>query len=137
MFKLAFASLATLLFSHAASANIYVNCGDWQNDEISKSVFQISAENDSDLKGPVGNGWFVKFGGEEWIESGEISAKKTKKAGIVTVTVTVVDAHGISDVGTQWVLTDLYGSPVLEKFTMGGFAGTVNIGHWDCENGND
>jgi hypothetical protein len=132
-------SLIPALFAFAFSvpcfAATYIVCGDepvQQDATFKKIAVEISSEND-DFNGKTGGSWFLSYGGFNWIEKGNITAKQSKKNGVTSVEVKVIDDNAQGGVGTRYVFTDIYADePQVEKFALGGFAGGTSLGKWSC-----
>lgn len=129
--------VATLSLSAFGSS--YYICGETVNPDngtVTGYELEMSSVND-DYSGVVGENWNLKLEQDgDWIATRpSITAKTTQNAsGEDVVTVTVVHAQSASGmVGTQYKMSGLYDDqPVLEKYTMGGFAGSVKIGTYNC-----
>lgn len=138
-------SAILVLWSSSVFANTYVRCGhavDWNNWEVEGYELELSTEGADDYSGSVGVNWNMKLGSEdaEWLNPNpNITAKNYKVDGDTIVEIQIVMGKSMSGpVGTRYVLTGLYDdSPRLEKFTMGGFAGSVKTGTFECFTGHD
>lgn len=139
------ATLCAALFSSLALANTYVKCGKAVNpetQEVTGYELELSSEGNDDYSGPVGKNWNLKLESENspWLSANNnIVAKNYKKGGDVVVEISIKMAQSASGpVGTQYKLIGLYSeTPVLEKYTMGGFAGSLKTGTFQCLSGND
>src|SRR5688500_16205914 len=132
--------LVTLLiasfFTPVSFANTYVKCGleasfDRAPDVVGYEL-ELSSEGEDDYSGPVGEKWNMKLGREdsEWLEpNSKVTAKNFLKGEDTIVEITIEIGSSVTGpVGTRYVLTSLYDDePTLEKYTMGGFAGTIKI----------
>ena len=138
-------ALVVSFFSPQSFANTYVKCAeaiDSETFEVTNYELELSSEGSDDYSGPVGINWNLKLESEEsnWLAPNlKIMAKTSTEDGQTIVEITIEVGSSISGpVGTRYVLTGLYDeAPVLEKFTMGGFAGTVKIGTYECFSSND
>lgn len=128
-----------------AFANTYVKCGkfhDKKSDKIYGYELELSSESPDDYSGPAGRNWNIKLFKErsEWLDlSPNIVAKNFKRdeKTVVEITMKYGDTP-TGPVGLRYVLSDLYADyPTLEKFSFGGFAGTVKLGTYACITGND
>lgn len=136
--------LGTVL-SSSAFANTYVKCGktaDFDSYEVTGYELELSSEGADDYSGPVGTNWNMKLGSEdsEWLKPNKkITAKSYEVDGDTVVEITVKMAATPSGaVGTVYKLIGLYNeAPTLEKYTMGGFAGFLKVGTYQCLSGND
>lgn len=139
--------IATLLSFAAPSlalAHTYVKCGktaDLEEGTVSGYELELSSQGGDDYAGAVGGNWNLKLAEDgEWLAANpKITAKKTKVGDDTVIEITIKIAQAASGpVGTRYKLTGLYDDqPTLEKFTMGGFAGTQKIGTFQCISGND
>ena len=135
----------SLSSSFAAQANTYVKCGktvDFEAFEVTNYELELSSEGSDDYSGPVGKNWNMKLGDEDsdWLEfNPAITAKNYEENDTVVVEIKIKTATSASGaVGTRYKLIGLYDeAPILEKYTMGGFAGAVKIGTYQCLSGND
>jgi hypothetical protein len=144
MKKMAFVLIASMTFSSMAFANTYVKCGesvDLMADTVSGYELEISSENDI-YSGPVGENWNLKVDeAGNWLDVNKnITARSFKDADDNTVIeVSIKQGQSVTGpVGIKYKLIGLYDDePVLEKYTMGGFAGSVKIGTFQCQSAND
>lgn len=143
--KLFFALVLSLQTS-AAFANTYVKCGKEASLDNAPDVvgyeLELSSEDSDGYSGPVGGTWNLKLENEnsEWLASNpNIRAKTVKSGDQVNVEITITRGRSSSGpVGTKYLLVDLYSDePTLEKYTMGGFAGPLMLGTFQCFSGND
>ena len=145
-FLLILTVLVTSLVTPLSFANTYVKCGLEASFEKAPDVvgyeLELSSEGEDDYSGPVGDKWNMKLGSEdsEWLgNTSQVTARNYLKDGDTIVEITIVIGTSVGGpVGTRYVLTSLYDDePKLEKFTMGGFAGTILIDTYQCFTGND
>ena len=126
-------------------ANTYVICGetvDIETSTVKGYELELSSEGADEYKGPVGKLWQMKLEDQSsnWLSANEnIVARNYVKGDDHVVEIIISQARSASGfVGTLYKLTGLYDEqPTLEKFTMGGFAGTIRVGHYQCLTGND
>jgi len=128
--------LTSLLFSSLANASSFIECGSGSYQEgtgYQVEELALSSQSD-DYNGPVGGEWIIRFAGGEWIEEGKINAVSNQKDELTSVEIKVVVTQAIGGpVGTRYVLSDKDSeSPVLERYTMGGFVGNVLTGIFTC-----
>jgi hypothetical protein len=129
--------MATISTSVFASS--YYICGktvNLDNGTVTGYELEISS-GDDDYSGIVGETWNLKLQQDaDWMAPrSTITAKTTQNGnGEDMVTVTVVHGQSASGmVGTQYKLFGLYDDePVLEKYTMGGFAGSIKTDTFKC-----
>lgn len=136
-------TVSTLLTS-TSFASTYAICGkkiskDGQN--VEGYELELSAESDK-YAGPVGKNWNLKLGSQksDWLPANKnIVAKSQKANGDVVVDITIATGRSATGiVGTAYRFIGVYADyPVLEKYTIGGFAGTVKVGTFECVSGND
>lgn len=138
-----FVVAAALFFSAPAFANTYVMCGksvDLENQIVDGYELELSSEND-EYTGAVGGNWNLKLDlNSDWLTpSPKVTATQSEVAGNTIIEIKIVTARSASGaVGSVYKLIGLYDEePVLEKYTMGGFAGSVKIGTFKCQSGND
>lgn len=144
MKKLFVAAVICGILPLSAFANTYVQCGKFVDLEAGKVTgyeLEISSENDL-YSGPVGKNWNLKLNqNADWLTvNPKITAKSSKNAEDRTVIeITLKQAESVTGaVGIQYKLIDLYSDePTLEKYTMGGFAGSVRIATFKCQSAND
>ena len=125
--------------STSAFGSSYYICGkavNPDNGDVTGYELEISS-GDDDYSGVVGESWNLKLEqGSDWIKPRPgITAKTTQNSdGEDMVTVTVVQGQSASgSVGTQYKLFGFFNDePVLEKYTMGGFAGSIKINTFKC-----
>lgn len=138
--KVIFAVLIGSIVSLAASANTHIICGksiDWDNYAVKGYELELSSEND-EYQGLVGNRWYLKLGSEdsEWIDSDpNISARTIESEDSDTVVEVIVkQAEAASGpVGYRYRLVNLFDDePTLEKYSMGGFVGTLLLEKLKC-----
>jgi hypothetical protein len=119
--------VALCLFSSMAHASYFVQCGTGFNEEefsFKEVVFKASSQDDT-FTGSNGDVWSVALKGD-WLP--ENSAKASVKDGIVTVSFV-----NESRVGKRFEVTGMYDDhPVLRIYNIGGFAGGVKIGTFQC-----
>ncbi len=128
-----------LILPSTVFANSYIICGQTASFDDGMTVtgyeLELSSEDDN-YSGPVGKNWNLKLKENgEWLKPNDaVVATSLEKDGDVTVRITIAAASSVTGpVGSQYVLTNLFDEePVLEKFTMGGFAGSVKIGTFHC-----
>lgn len=144
--KLLFALALGLQLSSTAFANTHVKCGKQADLDNAPDVIgyelELSSEGVDDYSGAVGGSWNLKLHSEdsEWLAPNPaITAKNYKSGDQVIVEITIEQGRSSSGpVGTKYRLVDLYSDePKLEKYTMGGFAGTLLLGTLQCFSGND
>lgn len=137
--------LVLCVFSQTVFANTYVKCGKYRekkSDKIFGYELELSSESPDEYSGPAGRKWNIKLFKErsEWLDlSPNILAKNFKRdeKTVVEITMKYGDTP-TGPVGLRYVLSDLYADyPTLEKFSFGGFAGTVKLGTYECITGND
>jgi len=136
---LAFLSLSVVL-SSVSMANTYVKCGQSLNesgDDVIGYELEVSSESDI-YSGPVGGSWNLKLRSEdsEWLEKNpKVTAREAN--GDIEISLKM-DQSASGPVGVKYVLKGLYDDyPVLEKYSMGGFAGNIKQGTFKCFSGND
>lgn len=137
--------LFALLLAPSAFANTYVICGksvDADTMEATGYELELSSEGEDDYSGPVGKKWNMKLDSQdsEWLAPSEkVIAKNYEQDGDTIIEIKIIQGQSPSGpVGTRYKLIGLYNDePVLEKFTMGGFAGTIKVGTFQCASGND
>ena len=136
--------LAAFLMSSTSFAYTYVKCGDKVNKktgEVTGYKLELSSENDR-YSGSVGKNWNLKTEEDgDWLAPNpNVVARKSKNEnGETLIDIIITRAKTpTGPTGTHYQLIDLYGDyPVLEKYTMGGFAGTKKIATYECISGND
>ncbi len=129
---------ATTVSASAFGSSYYI-CGKTVNPDngtVTGYELEISS-GDDDYSGVVGENWNLKLAQDsDWISPRPgITAKTTQNSnGEDMVTVTVVQGQSASGlVGTQYKLNGLFDDePVLEKYTMGGFAGSIKTDTFKC-----
>lgn len=140
--KFAFIFSLFALFSSSAFAISYVKCGDSVNLkkwEVTGYELEVFSQ-DSDFSGPAGENWDLRLDeNSPWIGDDKNITAKTLPYGLSTlVEITIVNGKSATGpVGIKYKLIGLYDAqPVLEKYTMGGFAGTVKVKTFQCYRGN-
>lgn len=132
--------------SSTAFANTYVKCGKQADLESAPEVvgyeLELSSEGADDYTGAVGGSWNLKLQSEdsEWLAPNpNITAKNYKSGDQMIVEISIQQGRSSSGpIGTKYRLVDLYSDePTLEKYAMGGFAGTLMLGKFQCFSGND
>jgi hypothetical protein len=130
-------------FSSWAFANTYVICGtavDPEEQIVTGYELELSSEDD-EYSGPVGKTWNLKLEkNSDWLPfSKRVVAKTSKVANDTIIEIEITQAQSASGiVGTVYKLIGLYNEqPILEKYTMGGFAGSIKIGTFQCLSAND
>jgi|GEM_PF-2617708 hypothetical protein len=139
------AFLIAVLVAFPAAANTYIKCGktaDLAAFEVTGYELELSSEGADDYSGPVGEKWNLKLKSEssQWLPPNQnVTAKNYQENGRTIVEITLKMARSVSGpVGLRYKLIGLYDeTPTLEKFTMGGFAGTVKVATFQCLSGND
>lgn len=137
--------LLSFTISTGAFANTYVKCGrtaDFDSGEVQGYELELSSEGADDYSGPVGQKWNLKLESEDsaWLaRNRNIVARSYMSDDDTVVEITIKQAITASGpVGHQYKLVGLYDeTPKLFKYTMGGFAGSVLIGTFQCLSGND
>lgn len=141
---ISFVTLCATILSSSVYANTYVKCGafvDLEAGKVSGYELEISSENDH-YSGPVGKNWNLKLDEQaDWLNiNSKITARSFKDANDNTVVeIAIKKAQATTGpVGTLYKLIGLYDDePILEKYTMGGFAGTIKTGTFKCQSAND
>ncbi len=121
----------------SVSASTYVKCGRTVNLETEEVTgYELELTSESSYNGPAGKNWSLKLDEHaEWMKlNPKIVASQYEELDNTIVEVRITDAMATSGpVGTRYKLIGLYDDePVLEKYTMGGFAGTVRVGKFKC-----
>ncbi|MCB0411951.1 MAG: hypothetical protein KDD22_05455 [Bdellovibrionales bacterium] len=132
-----FAVILVAMFSSYSLANISIKCGktaDFENFTVTEFELLISSEDDN-FDGPVGGSWNMKIGSEdsEWLDyNPNVTADLVQGPGSKFVEITIKeDMSGA--VGSKYKLFNLYDeTPILEKYTMGGFVGSLRVGIYAC-----
>lgn len=136
--------MGCLAFSIKAHSYTYVRCGqsvDFENFEVSGYELELSSESD-DYTGTVGGTWNLKLKSEksDWLPaSRNITAQSSVENGDTIVQIVIIfDRTPSGPVGIRYKLIGLYDdAPVLERYTMGGFSGSVKTARFECYSGND
>lgn len=136
--------MSCLVFSVEAFSYTYVKCGksvDFENFVVSGYELELSSESD-DYMGTVGGTWNLKLKSEDsdWLPaSRNITAQSSIVDGDTIIQIIIIfDRTPSGPVGLRYKLIGLYDdAPVLEKYTMGGFAGSVKTATFECFSGND
>lgn len=144
MKKIIFTTFCIACFATSAYANTYVICGKTVNpetQEVTGYELELSSEGDDNYSGPVGKNWNMKLSeNADWLKSSsKITAKNYQEDNDTTIEITIEEGKSVTGpVGTTYKLMGLYSdAPVLEKYTLGGFAGSVKIGTFQCAASND
>lgn len=144
MKKLVYLVICSSFLGSSVFAQSYVKCGtdvDLDTMEVTGYELEMSSDND-DYSGPVGENWNLKLDENgDWLSPRRNvlarSLQDSNQRTLVEITISK-GATATGAVGTVYKLIDLYSEePVLEKYTMGGFAGTVKLGTFKCLSGND
>lgn len=134
--------LSAVLFSALSSsafAHIYVECGkstDLENFKTEGFELAISSSGD-EFQGQVDGTWSLKLesADADWLKKTDKVIAKTSKDGDAT-NVEIIIKKAVTPtgpVGTRYIVKDIYSDePTLERYTMGGFAGTLNTGNFRC-----
>ena len=94
------------------------------------------------FSGPVGGSWEMTLGEEEKVTGKSVTAKTTQvivggRTQVDVEITMVIGRSGSKDVGTRYILKNIYGDAILEKYNLsGGFAGDVKLGTFECTGGN-
>lgn len=136
-------TLILLMSSLPAFSNSYIVCAQKvdfdEYIETGKVVgFELAlSSEDDDYSGALGTNWNLKLGSDdsEWlVSSKKVKARTLEQEGSIVVNISIENARSASGpVGTQYKLIGLFDdSPVLEKYTMGGFAGSLKVATFEC-----
>ena len=136
-------ALALLLSSFQAFSNSYIVCAQKADfDEYIDSgkvvgfELALSSEDDN-YNGVLGSKRYMKLGSEdsEWLASIDAIVASTHERG-EDVVVNIALKHDLSTsgpVGIKYKLIGLFDdTPVLEKYAMGGLAGSVKLATFEC-----
>lgn len=138
--KTILAILIGSIVSLSSSANTHIICGksvDWDNYTVEGYELELSSENDS-YQGLVGSDWYLKLGSQDsqWIDSDPNISAKTIEVSEYDTVVEVVIKHAEAasgPVGYRYKLVSLFDDePRLEKYSMGGFVGTILLETFKC-----
>lgn len=143
--KVLLSMLAFALSSTSLASNTFVQCGQYVDEdsfEVTGFELALSSEGSKRYHGPVGDSWNLKLGSEnsEWLDfNRKITAKEFKDKNGTVVEVTIQKDRSISGpVGIKYRVLNFFDfNPVLEKYSIGGFAGERLIKTYPCISGHD
>lgn len=125
-----------------AQAATYIECGESVTDDYDVIGFElaISSERIYGYQGPVGGTWNLKLAAGQWLAKNEkITANYMEDVFDTDVEIKIVEGNSPSGpVGTRYMVRHFWANaPVLEKYTMGGFVGSVKVGTYECYSSHD
>ncbi len=125
-----------IFMTSSAQAYSYIKCGDsvdFENSIVEGYELEIYSTNDN-YHGPVGQNWNLKLNNEnsEWLDYTEHVFGRQLTYNRVEIYIIIANSPtGV--VGTKYKLFELFSKrPILEKYTMGGFVGTMKIATFNC-----